>query len=271
MAEDLGPPEAVLRSFGATEELVRLAGGKGGTWRAGEVVMKPAEGDDEVRWRCEILSALPQTSDFRIARPIRSKEGHWISYGWEATRFVPAQPDPQRVDDVIRAGEAFHAAVANVPRPSFLDTRSDPWANGEWLAWDGPHRPAGFARRPSGLLDDLLAIREDVDLPEQMVHGDLIGNVLFAGQAVPVVIDWAAYWRPPAWAYAVVVVDAMVWHGFDVMLARRYEHLPAWGQMLVRAAVFRLATWSAAGWSGEPEEAYRPVVRDVVNLVRGGG
>jgi uncharacterized protein (TIGR02569 family) len=274
MVEDLRPPEAVLRAFRADGHPVRLAGGKGGTWQVGGIVMKPAEGDDEVRWRSELLASLPETPDFRIARPVRAADGDWIASGWEASRLVAGVPDQQRAGEIITAAVAFHAALAGVPRPSFLDNRRGAWANGEWLAWndlpgDGGRLPDWVQRRPSVLLDELLAVREAVGLPEQIVHGDLIGNVLFADGLPPAVIDWAAYWRPPGWAYAVAVVDAMVWHGFDLGLARRYADQPSWGQLLVRAAIFRLATWDAGDRPAEPEEAYQTVVRDVVALVNG--
>lgn len=160
---DQGPPVLVLRAFGATALPERLAGGKGGTWRAGDIVLKPSEGDDEARWRAGVLIALPDSPHFRVARPVRAADGDWLAHGW--------------------------------------------------------------------------------------------------------VIDWAPYWRPTAWASAVAVVDAMVWHGFDFGLARCWAHLPEWGQMLLRAAIYRLGTWDAAGWSGEPEDAYRPVVREIVGYL----
>ncbi|MET0417156.1 MAG: TIGR02569 family protein [Actinoplanes sp.] len=260
-----GPPTDVCRAFGASGEPERLAGGKGGTWRVGDIVLKPSEGDDEARWRAGVLAALPESPHFTVARPVRAADGDWLSHGWEATGLLPGQPDPKRPDDVIRVGVAFHEAVARVARPAFLDNRANPWANGDRLAWGDPDAP----RRPSVLLDKLLAARRPVRLPQQIVHGDLLGNVLFAGDARPVVIDWPPYWRPVAWASAVAVVDAMVWHGFDLALARRWEHLPEWGQMLLRAAIYRLGTWDAAGWAGEPEDAYRPVVGDLVDYVSG--
>ncbi len=258
---DQGPPVAVLRAFGAAGRPERLAGGKGGTWRAGDIVLKPSEGDDEARWRAGVLAALPESPHFRVARPVRAADGDWLAHGWEATVLLAGEPDQQRPDEVLRAGAAFHRAVAGVPRPAFLDARTDPWSAGDRLAWDNP-----ATRRPSALLDTLLAERRPVRLPEQIVHGDLLGNVLFAADGPPAVIDWAPYWRPTAWASAVAVVDAMVWHGFDFRLARRWAHLPEWGQMLLRATIYRLGTWDA-GWSGEPEDAYRPVVRDLVGYL----
>jgi hypothetical protein len=78
-----------------------------------------------------------------------------------------------------------------------------------------------------------------LDLPSQVVHGDLGGNVLFAPGLEPVVIDFSPYWRPPGWALAVVVVDAVVWGraGFDLADALEPEHRH---QLLARATLFRL-------------------------------
>ncbi|AGZ40055.1 TIGR02569 family protein [Actinoplanes friuliensis] len=268
MAE-LPPPPEVRAAFGAQGDPVRLAGGKGGTWRVGDVVLKPSEGDDEVRWRAGVLHSLPRSPHFRVARPVRAADGDWIAGGWEATEAVAGQPDQRRVDDVIRAGAAFHEALTAVPRPAFLDTRQNPWAYGEWLAFEDESFPG--QRRPSKLLDELLELRRPVLSAEQIVHGDLLGNLLFADGRPPAVIDWPAYWRPPAWASAVAAIDAVVWHGVGPELLDRWAHLPEWDQMLVRAAIYRLGTWDAAGWSGEPEDAYHPVVEMCRTRVLGSG
>ncbi|GAA3940739.1 TIGR02569 family protein [Actinoplanes auranticolor] len=264
---DQEPPLRVRAAFGAQGDPVRLAGGKGGTWRVGDVVLKPSEGDDEVRWRSEVLTALPESPHFRIARPVRAAGGDWLADGWEASRLVAGRPDQRRVDDVIRTGAAFHEAVAAVPRPPLLDTRDNPWEYGNKLAFGDDLPPD--RRRPSALLERLLTYRQPIALPEQIVHGDLLGNVLFADGRPPAVIDWAAYWRPPAWASAVAAVDAMVWHGAGTGVIGRWAHLPEWGQLLVRAAVYRLGTWDAAGWPQEPEEPYRPVVTAIAGFLAG--
>jgi hypothetical protein len=151
------PPAAVLAAFGGTAPARPLPGGKGGTWRAGDVVLKPAEGRAEPWWRAEVLTRLPPSPHFRIARPVRSRDGGWLVDGWEAATWVAGHPDPRRVDDVVRAGEAFHDAVAGLARPSFLDTRDDPWTYGDRLAFGEPV-PAG-STAPSALLAPLFAAR----------------------------------------------------------------------------------------------------------------
>jgi uncharacterized protein (TIGR02569 family) len=260
--EPVPPPEAVLKAFGATGPLRRLSGGKGGTWQAGGIVLKPAEGEAETRWRSDVLAALPDDPRFRIARPVPALDGGWLADGWTAAEAVAGHPRPRCVDDVIRAGEAFHQAIAALPRPSFLDHRQDTWTYGDRLAWNEPVPPGSTA--PSVHLPPLIAARRPVTVPAQVVHGDLTGNVLFADGLPPAVIDWPAYWRPPAWAAAVVVVDALCWHGVDPRVIDRWAHLPAWDQMLIRALIYRIATWPAARWAAPPDDEYRPVVQIVL-------
>jgi hypothetical protein len=78
-----------------------------------------------------------------------------------------------------------------------------------------------------------------VDLPAQLVHGDLAGNVLFHPELPPLVIDLSPYWRPPAFASAVVVVDALVWLGADEDLVKPLLEDEGFPQLLLRALLFR--------------------------------
>ena len=64
-------------------------------------------------------------------------------------------------------------------------------------AASGPGTARGCS--PSSLAD-----RRDVRTASQVVHGDLFGNVLFAGDAPPAVIDITPYWRPAGWAVGVI-------------------------------------------------------------------
>ncbi|MEV7625623.1 TIGR02569 family protein [Actinoplanes sp. NPDC089786] len=257
-------PSPVLRAFGLTGPARPLSGGKGGTWRCGPAVLKPAEGEPETVWRASVLAALPPSAEFRVAQPLRTATGEVVVDGWEATTWLPGEPDPGRVDDVIRAGEAFHAALPGLPRPSFLDDRDDPWSWGDRLAFGEPVPPGATA--PSRLLEPLLAARRPVEADSQVVHGDLLGNVLFAEGLPPAIIDWPAYHRPTAWSAAVAVADALVWHRAGPGVITRWErHFAEWPQMLVRALIYRIATWSAARWEQPPDDAYRPTVDRVLS------
>lgn len=262
------PPASVLQAFGITAEAVALPGGKGGTWRAGEVVLKPVEFAPETRWQADVLSTLPRSEHFRVARPIRAADGDWIADGWEASSLVVGETDVSRQDDVLRAAIEFHHAIAALPRPAFLDDRDDPWSIGDRVAWE--ELPLQLSPAADPLVQPLIEARRPVDLPSQAVHGDLPGNVLFADGLAPAIIDWPLYWRPPSWALAVAVADALCWYDAGPDLAIRWSHLPEWGQMLIRALLYRLATDEASTgptcWTPTHLNTYQPAVAVAVLL-----
>ncbi|MFF0311738.1 TIGR02569 family protein [Streptosporangium sp. NPDC004379] len=256
------PPEAVLAAFGIRADPAVLPGGKGNSWRADQVVLKPVEFLAETLWRSEVLTALPGSADFRVARPVRALDGAWVVDGWEASRLIEGVPDVGRQDDVLRAGIAFHTAIASLPRPGFLDFRDDPWSIGDRVAWE--ELPIRACPPALSLLEPLVGARRPVDLVSQAVHGDLPGNVLFADGRPPAIIDWSVYWRPASWAAAVAVADALCWYGASPALAARWSHLPAWGQMLVRALIYRIVTHETAfgsrGWTPDQVAAHLPTI-----------
>jgi len=163
---------------------------------------------------------------------------------------------------VLRVGSAFHAAVAALPRPRFLDTREDPWTHGDRMAWE--EVPLAGSDAAMSLLEPLATSRRPVDLPSQPVHGDLLGNVLFAPGCAPAVIDWAVYYRPVEFAAAVIVCDALTWYNASFDLIDRWAHLVEWRQLLIRAFIYRIVTDDVASMVGglcpAVIDAYRPVV-----------
>ncbi len=234
------PPQHVCAAFGVRgDELSLLEGGTSGpVWRGADVVLKSVPSTAEAAWVAQTMDAL-EVDGVRLARPLRSSDGRWVVAGWAATRYVSGRPEP-RHDEVVAVSLRLHEATAGLARPRFLANRSDVWAVADRAAWGDT--TADLDEDTGGaLFRELAASRRPVTLREQIVHGDLFGNVLFAGTAPPAVIDFTAYWRPPEWAAAVIVVDALAWGGADENLALRWAEQEQWPQVLVRALLFRLA------------------------------
>ena len=161
--------------------------------------------------------------------------------------------------------DAFHHAIAELPRPAFLNSRDDPWAYGDRVAWDEvPVNPHGVM---ADLLQRLARARHSVDVLAQPVHGDLLGNVLFAAGKPPAVIDWPVYFRPAVWAAAIVVVDALTWYGAPQQLIGGRSNLDEWRHMLIRALIFRIATNEGCRQHGLPVRERPDNFEPIVNLL----
>lgn len=104
--------------------------------------------------------------------------------------------------------------------------------------------PGSGPQRSIDLINQLAGLRKPTKSPNQLVHGDLYGTVLFAGTAPPGITDITPYWRPASWAAGVAVVDALSWGASDDGLIERWNALPEWPQMLLRALMFRLAVYA---------------------------
>jgi hypothetical protein len=63
-----------------------------------------------------------------------------------------------------------------------------------------------------------------------------------SGQLPPAIIDLAPYWRPAAYASAVVLADALLFEGADGRVLAAAGHIEDFGQYLVRALIFRIAS-----------------------------
>ena len=243
-------PEEVLAAFGVGGVVpVRLPGGEGPAWRAGDVVLKPADSDRSGRWFAEVYDALTGPG-FRVPRPVRAVTGDWVAEGWTASRWVAgAAADwsgiSPRWPEMITVSRALHAALARFPVPAWRGAEEHPWAIGDQVAW-GERDPGpllGPAAGPvAGQVRRLLAVLRPVDLPDQLIHADLAGNVLFADGMAPAVIDFSPLERPAGWPLAIAAVDALQWDQASPEVLDQLDDEPELDQLLARALIYRQVT-----------------------------
>jgi len=252
------PPEHVRTAFGLTGvEPVALGPGWEGGWRCGEVVLSTVADNARAAWSARVRETL-FVDGVRLARPVRSTDGRYVASGWRADTFVAGVPEP-RYDEVVSAAVRLHEATGQLERPRFLTQGpAAPWGEvdvfiaADRAAWEErpfssvppgvqTAPPAAEGGRSVELVNQLASLRKPTRSASQLVHGDLCGTVLFVGSAAPGITDITPYWRPASWAAGVVVVDALSWGEADDGLIERWNALPEWPQMLLRALIFRLA------------------------------
>ncbi len=253
------PPEHVLATFGLSGvRPIPLGASWEGGWRCGEVVLSMVADNARAAWSARVRETL-FVDGVRLARPVRSTDGRYVVSGWRADTFVAGQPEP-RHDEVVSAAVRLHEATGKLERPRFLTQgpTAAPWADvdvfvaADRAAWEErplqsvpaaarAASPTADGQRSIELINQLAGLRRPTKSPNQLVDGDLYGTVLFAGAAPPGITDVTPYWRPASWAAGVVVVDALSWGEADEGLIERWNALPEWPQMLLRALMFRLA------------------------------
>ncbi len=243
-----GPVSQVIRAFGLAGPVVRI---QGNVYRVGDWILKEEPDPEEALWRCAIQPLL--VSDrFRTPTPRRTLDGELLCGNWTCHSFVSGSVAKNPIDGdfirILEAGTLFHEATAKIPRPDFLDRRDNIWAAADRIAWgeaacDPDPRVEALYRR-------LVRISAcAADQPAQLIHGDLTGNVLFSDGMPPAVIDFSPYWRPPHYAFGIVLADAFTCHGATESLLD--EVLSRWGVSLVpdlaKGLLFRLVVEMSAG------------------------
>lgn len=258
------PPSAdILKAFGLSGDVVPTHSRD--VWRVGTAAVKRVGDTEAAEWLCDLLTSRQRVQGVRLPRPIASHDGAWTVDGWSSAEWLTGEPDGSRWSQILEAGAAFHAWLAGVARPAWIGRVDDPWHRSDRAAWG--EQPIDTRPDFEPLIDELTAMRRPVTATDQLVHGDLTGNVLFSPGAQPAIIDLSLYWRPPEYAAAIVAVDAYEWEGVGVEALEHVAALPDGQQVLVRAALFRILRAAMVGWAN-PEARLDIHHRTVVAIRR---
>ena len=245
------PPDAqTLAAFGlAGEEPVALPYGEERSYRVGNAVLKNVRGDvlEVVRWAADLHATLHEDG-FRLARPIPTENGDWLSEtGWLASALLEGHHDyRQHVPACIDAIERYHLALQEQPRPAFFDTLDSPFRRADRAAFGD--RPAQVHPELATQVDQLYALRRPLaGLADRLIHGDLNpSNLLIADGLPPGIIDIAPYWRPAGFALAVFAYWIGPWRNRPDLLVH-FAHIDQFDQLLVRAGLRMLLSMSESG------------------------
>ncbi len=231
--------QETLELFGVSETPGILGGGQGTSILAGGVVFKPIDYEEQVIWTAEVMSSIKQDG-FRVAKPIKAKNGKWIVNGWQAYEYVSGQENKSRWKEKIITARKFHRALKSYRKPDFIEKMDHPWGVADRMVWD--EQPLRFGLRLQKIMDRLLTIKRPIKMESQLIHGDLTGNILFDKVLPPAVIDLSPYFRPVEYANCIIVVDSIVWDGAGDSLLYEIENNEAMNQLLIRATMWRILT-----------------------------
>lgn len=253
-----GPAPEVVEAFGGTGAPVPIEGGRGDSWRVGDLVLKPAgaAADPMLRWLHDVARLRLRPTGLRIALPVPARDGSLRCGGWAATRLLAGARPVGRWRERAEIARRFAAVFRDVD-PLGLPKRDDPWAVADRASWGGEAGP--LADHP------LSRALRPVRTPVGVVHGDLAGNTLVHPTLPPGVIDLSLYARPVEWSVAVLAIDVVAFEGAPAGVLRTISGDPQFPQLLATALLFRMTTDVLL--DGEPGAAYAPLERMVLAMV----
>jgi hypothetical protein len=151
----------------------------------------------------------------------------------------------------MRACRAFHDDIIRlaIERPSFLSMRQNRFTEADLVTWeekkleDVEKVNSDVMATVQPTLCQLLKLRQPFrqEVKNQLIHGDLTGNVLFDTNtnSPPAIIDITLYWRPAEYAEAIIVADGLIWLNEDRKLVEMFGTDHTRVQLLVRALYWR--------------------------------
>ena len=109
------------------------------------------------------------------------------------------------------------------------------------LAWGKTAIPEEFNAQATRILEPLFSWWKNIELPLQLIHTDLSGNIIFDGND-PVIIDFIPGYFPKEYAEVLLVSDSIAWFDEPVESLNQLQiKEEVTFQLLLRAVLFRLS------------------------------
>ncbi|KAF4456763.1 hypothetical protein F53441_1199 [Fusarium austroafricanum] len=286
---DKRPSPTALEAFGVSNLLTNVPGGRGLCFREANVLLRPSDDDEESEYigsLCAILVKL-NLVDYCVSTPIPVSESpeKYVADGWTAWTFVDGKMAPKSNFEILfKACRAFHTDLRThvYEKPPFLSNRQNRFTEADLVTW-GEKKLEDVQKVDDDILtaiqpslEQLLRLRQPFqqELRNQLIHGDLTGNVLFHdSDRPPAIIDITLYWRPAEYAEAIIVADGLIWLDEGRELVEMYGTDHTRIQLLVRALYWRCLSFaidSIVPWVNEnlPKATFGHAIRIVGELYK---
>lgn len=232
------PTESTSKAFGSRGEIIVLKGGQGTSYKSGNIVLKPSDGEQESIWMAELFSNLPGVDGVRLAKPIKSTNGTWIHEGYVAWTFLEGEHVKGHYDKKLTASVAFHSLLKNIPYPDYLKNLENPWAVANREVWE--KQEYKYDEEFLVLINQITKRLVPLHLASQLIHGDLSGNILLHNNVSPAIIDFSPAWAPNGFAEGIMLADAIAWEHADLEDLHVFKEIPNIAQLSLRGVLRRI-------------------------------
>lgn len=236
MNDAQAPSKDILERFNIADEPILIKGGQGTTWKAGKFILKPISSEEEVDWCATTIEKLPRDF-FRIPKYLKTTDGKYSIDGWCALEFIEGEHMKDCWEEKVVVCKGFNNLLVDLLKPDFIEKRTNPWAIADKMVFE--EIPLNYDPRLAEYVIEIKKYLKPIDMEEQIIHGDITGNMLFADGELPGIIDFTPNWKSKEYALAILVVDAITWEGADETIFKLVSNEQDIFQLLLRAAFFR--------------------------------
>lgn len=229
----------VAQLFGRNTSPVLLKGGQREVYKVDNIVLKPTNNPRESEELAELVQTISAHPKLRIPRSVKSFHGNWVELGHAAWEFLEGTHMNSNYAKKLQICDFFAEAFEWIKeKPNFINLRKDSWSTADRVTWGELEKeyPTPF----QNILEEVTQHLLPLQLKNQIIHGDITGNILFDEEDLPAVIDLTLYWRPKDYAKALLVVDAITWENANPNLYESVSDLPKIDQLLLRAGLRRI-------------------------------
>lgn len=239
-------PQNVLEAFDASTEGEALEGGQNESMKYGDIAIKPIHDASYYTQVSQVFESLIPT-DYRISKPIKTRDGLYVIEGYCATKYEPGYDDDKAVKEKIEVARYLNKDLeeADISCWKFSD---DPWSRANDVLWRGAPLQKDWSVEIKTFIEDKLKQLLPYEDAYQLIHGDLGGNILFHEELKPLVIDFSPTIAPAKYAEAIIVCDSIAWAGQPLSCMDFLGDLEIYRPFLQRAVMFRALTVAFAEW-----------------------
>lgn len=230
--------ESTLAKFGIEDRGIKLAGGQETTMKFGYVVVKPVDDESHATFSAEIFDSI-EPEGYRISKPVKSVGGKYVEDGFVVSKFEEGKHDYSRIDDMLKISERLHNDLRRLDYDA-IPKFDNCWAKAQNVIWEGEELPGGISGSMKQFCEELLSELKSLDLPKQLIHSDLSGNILFHDKLTPLVIDYSPAYAPYEYASALIVCDNIAWNDADMANLNLLKKYGIEDEVVKYAVVFRI-------------------------------
>jgi len=229
---------ATLRKFTKAETYQILKGGQNESIKVGDLVIKPVHEKEKYLWLSAVLEEI-NFENLQVATPLKSLEGNFIEDSFGATRYFDAQFYNNKLKEKLDACRELNSKLAGIRKPKEYDKWESPWTKAQGLAWSDHKISSALLPKE---IEELIRLRKTLNLPDQLVHVDLAGNILFDEKGGPIIIDFTPGFYPKEYSEVLLMIDSIAWYQASIealqLLSAEKE---IQDQLILRALIFRLS------------------------------